>query len=143
MTYVSRREWPRLFAVITRENIVLCVLLATPVALVLLAAYASARSSEPTDEELIATFRSHASAFNAMIVGNGNVLVPVGGSNPGPAADTKFYLYLGHGTPRPLVVRPSRGWRGPGVYQVTGDRHITGSWYIRHVDTVVVAFSPY
>jgi len=56
---------------------------------------------------------------------------------------SKSYLYLPHAQPQPVVRHHGYNWRGPGVYVVTGDRPLKGSWFI-HYDTVIqVAFSPY
>ena len=118
-------------------------LVATPALFVLLAANAAAQLSHPTDEELIARFLSHEAAFAALTTRSGNVVIPVGAQGESPAAATRFYVYLREGQPEPLENRPSGSWRGPGVYVVTGDRHIKGQWYIHHNRTVVVAFAPY
>jgi hypothetical protein len=118
-------------------------LVATPPLFVLLAANAAAQLSHPTDEELIARFLSHESTFAALTTRSGNVVIPVGAAGESPAAATRFYVYLREGQPEPLGNRPSGSWRGPGVYVVTGDRHIKGQWYIHHNRTWVVAFAPY
>jgi hypothetical protein len=123
--------------------VLVAALLATPALVVLLAANAAAQLSHPTDEELIARFLSHESSFDALTTGSGNVVIPVGEPGESPAAATKFYVYLREGQPEPLENRHRGGWRGPGVYVVTGDRHIKGHWYIHHNRTVVVAFAPY
>ena len=124
-------------------TILVAGLVATPALFVLLAANAAAQLSHPTDEELIARFLSHESTFAALTTRSGNVVIPVGAAGESPAAATRFYVYLREGQPEPLGNRPSGSWRGPGVYVVTGDRHIKGQWYIRHNRTVVVAFAPY
>jgi hypothetical protein len=118
-------------------------LVATAALFVLLAAKAAAQLSHPTDEELIARFLSHESTYDALTTRSGNVVIPVGEPGESPAAASKFYLYLREGQPEPLAYRPNGGWRGPGAYVVTGDRHIKGQWYIHHNRTVVVAFAPY
>ena len=56
---------------------------------------------------------------------------------------SKSYLYLPHAQPQPVVRHHGYGWRGPGVYVVTGDRPLKGSWFIHYETTVQVAFSPY
>jgi hypothetical protein len=118
-------------------------LVATAAIFVLLAANAAVQLSHPTDEEMIARFLSHESTFAALTNRSGNVVIPVGAPGESPAAATRFYVHLREGQPEPLENRPSGSWRGPGVYVVTGDRHIKGQWYIHHNRTVVVAFAPY
>ncbi len=51
--------------------------------------------------------------------------------------------YPREGEPRALAAHRSGGWRGPGVFVVTEDRHIKGGCYIHHNPTMVVAFSPF
>jgi len=56
---------------------------------------------------------------------------------------SRSYLHLPHAQPQPLVGHHGYTLRGPGVYVVTGDRPLKGSWFI-HYDTMIqVAFSPY
>lgn len=76
---------------------------------------------------------------------SGNVVLPVAESAGHLGKSTKSYLYLSHDDPQPqpLLYHRSYGWRGPGVYLISGDRRITGQWFIRHDRTVVVAFAPY
>jgi hypothetical protein len=56
---------------------------------------------------------------------------------------SKSYLYLPHAQPQPVVGHLGYHWRGPGVYVVTEDRPLTGSWFIRCDTMIQVAFSPY
>jgi len=127
-----------------QAQVLVVILLAAPALFVLLAADAATHLSHPTDDELITRFYSHESSFNALTTRPGNVVVPVCEAGDCPAGATDFYLYLGDGEAEPLHARHSSGgWRGPGVYLVTGDRHIKGRWYIHHSQTMVVAFAPY
>jgi hypothetical protein len=75
--------------------------------------------------------------------GSGNVVLPVAESAEHFGNSTKSYLYSSHDNPQPLLYHRSYGWRGPGVYLISGDRRITRQWFIRHDGTVVVAFAPY
>lgn len=69
------------------------------------------------------------------------ILVPDGQDNlEGPS---KFYLYLPHGQPQPLVPYYGSDWRTPGIYILTGDRQLRGSWFIHHEKTMQVAVPPY
>jgi hypothetical protein len=74
---------------------------------------------------------------------SGNVVLPVAESAEHLGNSTKSYVYLSRDDPQPLLYHRSYGWRGPGVYLISGDRRITGQWFIRHDQTVVVAFAPY
>jgi hypothetical protein len=74
---------------------------------------------------------------------SGNLILPVSGSDENPAESRKSYLYLNHAEPQPLLDRRSYGWRGPGLYLVTGDQPIGERWFIHHDTTVAVAFAPY
>ncbi len=47
------------------------------------------------------------------------------------------------GEPRPSAYHRNGGWRGPGVFVVTEDRHIKGGCYIHRNQTTIVAFFPY
>jgi hypothetical protein len=74
---------------------------------------------------------------------SGNVVLLVSESAGHLAKSTKSYLYLSRDDPQALVYHRSYGWRGPGVYFVSGDYRIKGRWFIRHDGNVVVAFAPY
>jgi hypothetical protein len=56
---------------------------------------------------------------------------------------SKSYLYLPHAQPQPLVRHHGYYWRGPGVYILTGDRPLKGSWFIQYDTVMPVAFVPY
>jgi len=56
---------------------------------------------------------------------------------------SKYYLYLPHAQPEPVVRQHGYHWRGPGTYVVTGDHALKGSWFIHYDTTMQVAFSPY
>lgn len=61
---------------------------------------------------------------------------------------TRSDLHLSRADPQPVLYHRSYGWRGPGVYFVSGDYRIKEQGFIRHEGTVaegtvVVAFSPY
>lgn len=64
------------------------------------------------------------------------MLVPDGQDNP--RQPSKFYLYLPHGQPQPLLQDAGYDWHGPGIYFVTGDRRLQGSWFIHHDMTVQI-----
>jgi hypothetical protein len=69
------------------------------------------------------------------------ILMPDGqDSLKGPS---KFYLYLPHGRPQPLLPYYGADWRVPGIYILTGDRRLGGSWFIHHEMTMEVAVPPY
>jgi hypothetical protein len=56
---------------------------------------------------------------------------------------SKSYLYLPRAQLQPVIRHHGYHWRGPGVYVVTGDRPLKGSWFIHHDTTIQIAFSPY
>lgn len=53
------------------------------------------------------------------------------------------YLYLPRAQPQSLVQHHGYGWRGPGVYTLTGDRPLKGFWFIHHDMTIEVAVTAY
>ena len=55
----------------------------------------------------------------------------------------KSYLYLPRAQPQSLAPYHGYTWRGPGVYILTGDRPLKGSWFIHHDGAVAVAITPY
>ncbi|MHB8816622.1 MAG: hypothetical protein ACYDAE_25630 [Steroidobacteraceae bacterium] len=69
------------------------------------------------------------------------ILIPAGQDNLD--RQSKCYLYLPHGQPRPLVSHHGSDWRMPGMYLRTGDRPLKGNWLIHHEMTVEVAVPPY
>jgi hypothetical protein len=56
---------------------------------------------------------------------------------------SKSYLYLPHPEPQPAVRHHGYTWRGPGVYVVTEDQPLKGSWFIHHDAMIQIAFPPY
>jgi hypothetical protein len=123
--------------------LVLSLFLTAPAVLVVFVGYSVSRDSHPTDEELIARFRSHEADFRALVPRSGNLVVPVSESGNNLVKSTKSYVYLSHDDPQPLLYNRSYGWRGPGLYRVTGDYRIEGQWFIHHDGAVAVAFAPY
>ncbi len=69
------------------------------------------------------------------------ILVPDARKSLQPAS--KSYLYLPQGRPESLVPYYGYGWRGPGMYILTGDRPLKGGWYIHHDMTIEVVIPPY
>jgi hypothetical protein len=69
------------------------------------------------------------------------VLVPDG--QPDPERPSTTYLYLPHAQPQPLAQYHGYAWHGPGVYILTGDRPLKGSWFVHHDMTIEVAVTPY
>jgi hypothetical protein len=123
--------------------LVLSLFIIVPAVLVMFVGYSVARDSHPTDEELTARFLSHEADFQVLVPRSGNFVLPVSESGNHLVKSTKSYVYLGQDDPQPLLYNGSHGWRGPGMYWVTGDSRIKGQWFIHHEGTVVVAFAPY
>jgi hypothetical protein len=71
---------------------------------------------------------------------SGNVALPVSESGDGLPGSARSYLYLSSDQPQRFLYHRTYGWRGPGVYFVTGDYRIKGRWFIHHEGIVLVAF---
>ncbi|HEY7887909.1 MAG TPA: hypothetical protein VIC29_06740 [Steroidobacteraceae bacterium] len=69
------------------------------------------------------------------------VLVPYGEESL--ERPSKSYLYLPHAQPQSLDQYHGYTWRGPGVYVLTGDRPLHGSWFIHQDMTMEIAIVPY
>lgn len=69
------------------------------------------------------------------------VLVPDGAGNL--QRPSKSYLYLPRVQSQSLADYPEYMWRGPGMYILTGDRPLSGSWFVHHETTIEIAVSPY
>lgn len=69
------------------------------------------------------------------------ILVPDGQLNPERPSET--YLYLPNAQPPPFARYHGYAWRGPGMYVLSGDRPLKGSWYVHHDVTIEVAVAPY
>lgn len=69
------------------------------------------------------------------------VLVPDGQENLD--RPSKTYLYLPHAQPQSFIRHHGYSWRGPGVYILTSDHPLKGSWFIHHDMTMEVAVAPY
>ena len=172
---------------------VLSVLLIVPVALVVLVAHTANRISDPSDEELIATFLSHEADFQELaqmldsergrlslageaveltdlgtagasatrivnyenllrkidvknfryLPRSGDIILPVSETSDSRPGCSKSYRYLPRDEPQRLVYHRGYGWRGPGIYILTGDRRIKGHWFVHHDTTLGIGFSPY
>lgn len=75
------------------------------------------------------------------------ILLPDGGPDRGPESvegPSRSYLYLPQGQSEPALRHHGYNYRqGPGVYFLTGDRPLKGSWFIHYNTMVEVGFSPY
>ncbi len=69
------------------------------------------------------------------------ILVPVGEENLD--RPSKSYVHLPHAQPQAFSQHHTYYWRGPGLDIVNGDLPLTADWYLRHDETVELAFSPY
>jgi hypothetical protein len=74
---------------------------------------------------------------------SGNLILRPAGAPTSTEQSSKSYAYLVGSRPEPVVAHHGYNWRGPAIYYLTGDRPITGSWFIHYDTTVALAFSPY
>lgn len=56
---------------------------------------------------------------------------------------SKLYLYLPQGQPRPLASYHGSDWRMPAMYIRTADRRLKGNWFIHHEMILEAAVPPY
>ena len=75
--------------------------------------------------------------------GSGKLILQPAAAQANIEGVSKSYVYRTGGQPHPVVAHPGYNWRGPGVYFLTGDRRIEGSWFIHYDTTIALAFSPY
>lgn len=69
------------------------------------------------------------------------VLVPDGQQSLEQPSRT--YVYMPRARTQPWARHYGYSWHGPGVYTLTADRPLAGSWFIHHDTTIEVAISPY
>jgi hypothetical protein len=74
---------------------------------------------------------------------SGNIILSVSETSDGRPGCSKSYRYLPRDEPQRLVAHRGYGWRGPGIYLLTGDRRIKGQWFVHHDTTLGIGFSPY
>jgi hypothetical protein len=75
--------------------------------------------------------------------GSGRLVLMPAAARTDIRGSSKSYVYMAGGQPQPVVAHGGYNWRGPGLYFLTGDRRVKGSWFI-HYDTLIgLGFSPY
>jgi hypothetical protein len=75
--------------------------------------------------------------------GSGRLVLMPAAARTNIRGSSKSYVYTAGGQPQPVVAHDGYNWRGPGLYFLTGDRRVKGSWFI-HYDTVIkLGFSAY
>jgi hypothetical protein len=74
---------------------------------------------------------------------SGTLILPVSEQSDSLPSHSKSYRYLPRDEPQRVVFHRGYGWRGPGVYVLTGDTCIKGQWFIHHDTTLGIGFSPY
>jgi len=75
--------------------------------------------------------------------GSGRLVLMPAAARTNIRGSSKSYVYTAGGQPQPVVAHDGYNLRGPGLYFLTGDRRVKGSWFI-HYDTLIgLGFSPY
>jgi hypothetical protein len=75
--------------------------------------------------------------------GSGRLVLMPAAAGKNIRGSSKSYVYTADGQPQPAVAQYGYHSRAPGLYFLTGDRRVKGSWFI-HYDTVIrLGVSPY
>jgi hypothetical protein len=74
---------------------------------------------------------------------SGTLILPVSEQSDSLPGYSKSYRYVLQDEPQGVVSHRGYGWRGPGIYVLTGDIRIKGQWFIHHDTTLGIGLSPY